>query len=95
MDRRSEDKQLGYLTGKVEGLDEKLDNHMNNEEQKIEKLGRRIDSLETKMDKILEKTQTFKGMWLLFKFIVSALLFLVAFKFGDILTAWSTFKANI
>ena len=95
MERRKSDEHLGYLTAKVEGLDSKIDTHMDSEEEKIERVEKRIGSLEEKVDKILEKTQTVRGMLLLLKFLGTAILFAVALKFGDIKTAWDIFKGSL
>jgi hypothetical protein len=95
MDRRQADNQIGYVTARVEDLDEKLSFHMTKEEQKIDKLEGRIDGLEAKMDRILEKTQTLKGMFLLLKFLASATFLVFALKFGDIKLAWDIFKGSI
>ena len=90
-DRRHTDEQIGYLTGKLESIDDKLGSHMDSEEEKIERINNRIDGLEDKMDRILAKHNTVKVVFSTLKFLGTVLFLIVTLKAGDIKLAWDIF----
>jgi uncharacterized membrane protein YjjP (DUF1212 family) len=79
--RRMDDQQIGYLTAKVEGLESLLKNHIENEESKLE-------AVHTKLDKALEQLSLYRFMLMFLKTVGYTLLFVLAFKFGDIKSLW-------
>lgn len=76
-----DDERIGYLTAKVEGVESLLKNHIDNEEEKLEKL-------HDKIDKALEQLSLYRFAISFIKVLGYSLVALLAFKFGDIKALW-------
>ena len=84
----SQDEQLGYIRGKVESLDEKIDSHMASEEGRIKAIEDHV-AANTKSLEAIEKAidlqaNTHKYVWLTIKSIAGAIFLAITVKGGDI-----------
>lgn len=81
------EQELGYLKGKVEGLERKVDEHINWEEKYHKDFDAKLDGIH---DIIKEHLVVYR----LFKTVVYTIGFILAFKFGDIREMWHHIWSN-
>jgi hypothetical protein len=83
-DRRSQDAQLGYLTGKIEAIEERLDAHMEAEE-------RQQELLDAKFEKIMEQLSMYRHFSFFIRTLGIIIAALLAANFSDMKEAWGSF----
>ena len=86
--RVSQDEMLGYIHAKVEGLDEKLSNHMDIEEGVIASIKEEVkansESLKAIEKAIDMQANTHKYIWLTIKSFAGAIFLALTVKGGDL-----------
>jgi hypothetical protein len=83
-DRRTADAQIGYLTGRIEGIEERLEQHMDDEHKMQAKIGAQLSRIEEQLSMYRHLTFFIRSMAL----IIAAI---IAFKWGVAKEIWTTF----
>lgn len=79
-DRRTADAQIGYLTGRIEGIEERLEQHMDAQT----KIGAQLSRIEEQLSMYRHLTFFIRSLAL----ITAAV---VAFKWGVVRDIWNSF----
>lgn len=91
----SEEEKIGYLTGKVEAIAEKIDRHI--EEETKERI---VQTLELKKDfeklhicisGMQKQLSMYRHFIMFFKMTLGIAAAVLAFKFGDVASVWERF----
>jgi hypothetical protein len=83
-DRRSQDAQLGYLTGKIEAIEERLDQHMDAEEKQQELLDR-------KFEMIMEQLSMYRHLSFFIRTLAVIFAAILAGNWESVKMAWISF----
>jgi hypothetical protein len=81
MDRRQNDTQLGYLTGKVEDFGAAFKDHLAADAQAFAKILEKLDKLE---DKVSDKFATVETIFKVGKFVALVVAAIATLKWGSI-----------
>lgn len=90
-DRRESDQHLGYIHGKLEGLAEKMDEHLKWDKEVHTKLDQQISGLVQRVEALDDHIRTAKGIVTTAKLLFAVVIGIITWKVDAAKAAWLAF----
>jgi len=90
-DRRSNDAQLGYLTGRIEALEGKLEEHIESEDRTVKSIDGKLDKMSELIQKNSDQLSMYKHLVFFIRTIAICLGALLAANWSEARAVWTAF----